>query len=72
MPCSRVGLTPPCGVDTHRDRHAAAVLDPNGGVWATLQVPSDQAGHARLRLAQVQASGRRVWALEGRAAMGPG
>jgi hypothetical protein len=24
------------GVDTHRDRHAAALLDPNGGVRATL------------------------------------
>ncbi len=36
------------GVDTHRDRHAAALLDPNGGVRATLEVPSDQAGHARL------------------------
>ena len=32
------------GVDTHRDRHAAAVLDPNGGVRATLEVPSDRAG----------------------------
>jgi transposase len=61
------------GVDTHRDRHAAAVLDPNGGVRATLEVPSDQAGHARLlRLAQVQASGRRVWALEGTGCYGAG
>ena len=24
------------GVDTHRDTHAAALLDPNGGVRATL------------------------------------
>jgi transposase len=54
------------GVDTHRDHHAAALLDPNGGVQATLQVPSDQAGHARLlQLAAAQAPGRRVWALEG-------
>ena len=59
------------GVDTYRDSHAAAVLDPNGGVRATLEVPSDRSGHTRmLRLAQVHASGRRVWALEGRAAMG--
>jgi hypothetical protein len=36
------------GIDTHRHRHAAALLDPNGGVRATLQVPSDRAGHARL------------------------
>jgi hypothetical protein len=61
------------GVDTHRDRHAAALLDPNGGVRATLEVPSDQAGHTRLlRLADEQAPGRRVWRWRGRGAMGPG
>jgi transposase len=61
------------GVDTHPDRHAAALLDPNGGVRATLEVPSDQAGHARLlQLAQVHASGQRVWALEGTGVMGRG
>jgi transposase len=61
------------GVDTHRDRHAAALLDPNGGVRATLEVPSDQAGHARLlRLADEQAPGRRVWALEGTGCYGAG
>jgi hypothetical protein len=32
------------GVDTHRDRHTAAVLDPNGGLVAQLEIPSDQAG----------------------------
>jgi transposase len=54
------------GVDTHRDTHAAALLDPTGGVRATLEVPSDRARYTRLfRLAQVHASGRRVWALEG-------
>jgi hypothetical protein len=66
-------LTPSFGVDTHRDTHAAALLDPNGGVRATLEVPSDQAGHARLlRLAVVQAPGRRVWALEGTGCYGAG
>jgi transposase len=61
------------GVDTHRDRHAAAVLDPNGGVRATLEVPSDRAGHARLlQLAEAQAPGRRVWALEGTGCYGAG
>jgi transposase len=61
------------GVDTHRDRHAAAVLDPNGGVRATLEVPSDRVGYARLlRLAEVQAAGRRVWALEGTGCYGAG
>jgi hypothetical protein len=61
------------GVDTHRDRHAAAVLDPNGGVRATVEVPSDRVGHARLlRLADKQAPGRRVWALEGTGCYGAG
>jgi Transposase len=61
------------GVDTHRDRHAAALLDPNGGVRATLQVSSDRPGYARLlRLAEVQAPGRRVWALEGTGCYGAG
>jgi transposase len=61
------------GVDTHRDRHAAALLDRNGGVRATLEVPSDQAGNVRLlRLADEQAPGRRVWALEGTGCYGAG
>jgi hypothetical protein len=36
------------GVDPDRDTHAAALLDPNGGVRATREVPSDRAGHAQL------------------------
>ena len=32
------------GVDTHRDAHAAAILDRNGGLVAQLEVPSSQAG----------------------------
>src|SRR5829696_1279728 len=61
------------GVDTHRDSHAAALLDPNGGVRATLEVPSDRAGHGRLlRLVDEQAPGRRVWALEGTGCYGAG
>ena len=61
------------GVDTHRDRHAAAVLDHNGGVRATLEVPSDRVGYARLlQLADEQAPGRRVWALEGTGCDGAG
>jgi hypothetical protein len=61
------------GVDTHRDSHAAAVPDPNGGLRATLEVPSDHSGHARLfQLAEVQAPGRRVWALEGTGCYGAG
>jgi hypothetical protein len=42
-------------------------------VRATLEVPSDQAGHAQLlRLADAQAPGRRVWALEGTGCYGAG
>jgi transposase len=42
-------------------------------VRATLEVPSDQVGHARLlRLAGEQAPGRRVWALEGTGCYGAG
>jgi hypothetical protein len=32
------------GVDTHRDSHAAAVLDPTGGLLAQVETPADQAG----------------------------
>jgi transposase len=32
------------GIDAHRDTHAAAILDRNGGLVAELEVPSDQAG----------------------------
>ena len=61
------------GVDTHRDTHAAAVLDPNGGVRTHLEVTADQAGHARLLAVAVQrAPGRRVWALEGTGSYGAG
>ena len=61
------------GVDTHRDRHAAALLDPNGGVRATLEVPSDRSGHVRLlRLAQVQALAGGCGPWRERAGMGPG
>ena len=66
-------MTLPFGVDTHRDRHAAALLDANGGVRATLEVPSDRARHALLlQLADEQAPGRQAWALEGTGCSGPG
>jgi transposase len=42
-------------------------------VRATLEVPSDRAGHGRLlQLADEQAPGRRVWALEGTGCYGAG
>jgi len=52
------------GVDTHRDRHAAAILDRNGGLVAELEVPTDQAGYeALLGVVAEQAPGRRCSAL---------
>jgi hypothetical protein len=61
------------GVDTHRDRHAAAILDRNGGLVAQLEVPTDQAGYATLLgFVADHAPGRRCWALEGTGCYGAG
>jgi transposase len=61
------------GVDTHRDAHTAAILDPNGGVVAELEVPSDQAGYEQLLgFVSQHAPGRRCWALEGTGCYGAG
>jgi transposase len=61
------------GVDTHRDRHTAAILDPNGGLVAQLAIPSDQAGaEALLGFVTERAAGRRCWALEGTGCYGAG
>jgi transposase len=61
------------GVDTHRDRHAAAILDRNGGLVAELTVPSDRAGaQALLGVVVQRAPGRRCWALEGTGCYGAG
>jgi hypothetical protein len=61
------------GVDTHRDTHTAAVCDPTGTVLAHTTVPTTTAGHRQLLgLVQRQASGRRVWAVEGTGSFGAG
>jgi transposase len=61
------------GVDTHRDRHAAAVLDRNGGLVAQLEIDSGQAGlQALLGFVTDRAPGRRCWALEGSGCYGAG
>jgi hypothetical protein len=61
------------GVDTHRDRHAAAVLDRNGGLVAQLEIDCDQAGlETLLRFVTDRAPGRRCWALEGSGCRGAG
>ena len=61
------------GVDTHRDRHTAAILDPNGGLVAQLEIPSDQAGaEVLLSVVTERVPGRRCWALEGTGCYGAG
>ena len=61
------------GVDTHRDTHTAAVCDPTGAVLVHATVATTTAGHRQLLgLAQRQASGRRVWAVEGTGSFGAG
>jgi len=54
------------GVDSHRDRHAFAVLAASGELVDEQELTADQAGYRKaLRLAEQQAPGRRVWAIEG-------
>ena len=61
------------GVDTHRDSHTAAVCDPTGAVVVDATVASTTAGHRQLLgWAQRQASGSRVWAVEGTGSFGAG
>ena len=61
------------GVDTHRDSHAAAVLDPTGGLVAQVEIPSSQQGYEQLlHFAGERAPGRRCWALEGTGCYGAG
>jgi integrase len=48
------------GVDTYLARHTAAILDPNSGLVAQLEIPSDQAGSkALLDFVAQRAPGRR-------------
>lgn len=61
------------GVDTHRDHHTLAVVDPNGSAHATTQIVTDAFGYWRmLAFARAQAPGRRVWAIEGTGSFGAG
>jgi transposase len=61
------------GVDTHRDTHAAAIVNPAGAVDAHTTLPSDAFGYRRLlRFAHEHAPGRRVWAIEGTGSFGAG
>ena len=61
------------GVDTHRDSHSAAVCSTNGAVGAEVTLAADAFGYKRLlRFAREQATGRRVWAIEGTGSFGAG
>jgi transposase len=61
------------GVDTHRDRHAFAVIAVNGGVGAEYALPASGMGYAEaLARADAHAPGRRVWAIEGTGCYGAG
>jgi transposase len=54
------------GVDSHRDRHAFAVLAASGELVDEQELGADQAGYRQaLALAERAAPGRRVWAIEG-------
>jgi transposase len=61
------------GVDTHKDSHSAAVVNPTGSVVANRTVPADAFGYKRIhRFALEHAPGRRVWAIEGTGSYGSG
>ena len=61
------------GVDTHRDHHTVAVVDPTGGALAATELATDAFGYRRmLAFAKDHAPGRRVWAIEGTGSFGAG
>ena len=61
------------GVDTHRDRHSAAILVSNGGLVDETSHDADWGGYAALLgWAHRHAAGRRVWAIEGSGSYGAG
>jgi transposase len=61
------------GVDTHRDRHSAAILAASGGLVDETSARADRGGYAALLCwASQHAAGRRVWAVEGSASYGAG
>jgi transposase len=68
------GLDFVIGVDTHRDRHALALVAcPGGALVGEVVVGADERGYAAaLAFAAEQAHGRRVWALEGSGSYGKG
>ena len=61
------------GVDTHRDSHSAAIVNPSGAVEAGTSAATDAFGYRRLLgFALEHAPGRRAWAIEGTGSFGAG
>ncbi len=61
------------GVDTHRDRHSAAIVNATGGVLEELDLAASSGGYRNvLARARRRADGRRVWAIEGTGSYGAG
>ena len=61
------------GVDSHSDRHALCVLAASGEIVGEQELPAEAAGYRQaLRLAERQAPGRRLWAIEGTGCYGAG
>jgi len=61
------------GLDTHRDHHTVAVVDPTGAALTSTELPTDAFGYRRmLAFARDHAPGRRVWAIEGTGSFGAG
>ena len=61
------------GVDTHRDTHSAAILEPTGAAVHAMRVRAEAKGYRRILAEAAQhAPGRRVWAIEGSGGYGAG
>ena len=62
------------GVDTHRDRHAVAIVDAHtGAVIAQTSTAASARGYAdAVRFADRHAPGDRLWAIEGTGHYGAG
>jgi transposase len=61
------------GVDTHKDTHTAVVVGASGAVLSTVTFVAARRGYQEvLALANREAPGRRLWALEGSGSFGAG
>lgn len=62
------------GVDPHRDSHALGVVQARtGGLVVAAEIAASAGGYAQaVRLAEMHAPGRRVWAIEGSGSYGAG